>query len=147
MSQQGIFVMDEHTYVHGIWSYGGPGFDCLGMLYKQKGEPWMAKWRFRHHADSSLEGTNDEKNVYMSQGRNDSNEERDLLWDMQIETAKETAEHVGKLAGADILVEVILVEGGAAKTMQKLDEFKRMSIAKSYSSDKPPMGTGTVGEA
>ena len=42
-----IFVMDEDTYVHGVWSYGTPGFDCLGMLFKQKGEPWMSKWAIR----------------------------------------------------------------------------------------------------
>ena len=147
MDRQAVFIMDENTYVHGIWSYGGPGFDCLGMLFKQKGEPWMAKWRFRHHADDSFEGANDEKNVYMSQGRDDSDSERDILWDLQINASKTTAEHIGKLAGVVILVEVILVEGGAAKTMQKLEEFKRMSIAKSYSSDKPPMGSGPAGEA
>lgn len=144
-----IFVMDEHTYVHGVWSFGGPGFDCLGMLFKQKGEPWMAKWRFRQHADSSAEGLNDEKSVYMSQGRDDSNEERDALWDMQIIAAQDTADKLNKLSGLDIVVETILVEGGAMETMKAIEQFKKMSVAKSYSSDVPPTGTfaGPAGEA
>ena len=144
-----IFVMDEHTYVHGVWSFGGPGFDCLGMLFKQKGEPWMAKWRFRQHADNLAEGLNDEKSVYMSQGRDDSNEERDALWDMQIIAAQDTVDKLNKIADLDIMVETILVEGGAMETMKAIEQFKQMSVAKSYSSDAPPPGTfaGPAGEA
>ena len=46
-------------------------------------------------------------------------------------------------------METILVEGGAIQTMKAIEQFKRMSVAKSYSSDVPPPGTfvGPAGEA
>jgi hypothetical protein len=143
----GIFVMDENTYVHGIWSYGGPAFDCLGMLFKQKGEPWTCKWRFRHHTDSSPEGLNDEKNIYEAKGRDGSDEERDLLWEMQISASRHTADMMRKRLGIEVMVETIIVDGGYEETLKKLEEFKQMSIAMSYGLNDAPAGGGPIGEA
>jgi hypothetical protein len=146
---EGIFNLNEDTYVHGIWSYGAIGFDCMGMLFRQGKGPWTARWRFRRHLDDKIEESEDEKSVYAIEGTEGSDEERDDMWAMCLAAAKGSAAKVNELTPhiAPIEIEHAVVSGGAMAAIEALRKMRCLAVSETFEQDGSPIVASTVGEA
>lgn len=60
-----IFETDTDTHVEHVWfvSLGGRG-DVMGMLYRQPGEPWIARMRTRFYHGPDPDDPDDRKQVF-----------------------------------------------------------------------------------